>query len=112
MHDKNDLDRFDEALQSWATRPPRVSERAAAARVRSAIENPPRRRWIWQPVVTMAAVSLVVVALVAVLREIPKTTGLASRPEARPGVALMWLDAQTPLYMNLEPLKIQEGDLS
>lgn len=112
MHDNNDLDRFDEAFRSWAKRPPRLSGHAAAARVRAAIESPPRRRWIWQPVVTVAAAALVVVALVAVLRDIPKSKGLPHRPEARPGVAVMWLDAQTPLYMNLEPLKIQEGDLS
>ncbi len=112
MHDSNNLDRFDEALRSWAMRPPQLSEGAAATRVRAAIETFPQRRGIWQPVLSIGAVALVVVALVAALRDIPKTTELVDRPEARPGIALMWLDAQTPLYMNLEPLKIQEGDVS
>ncbi len=112
MHDDNELDRFDEALRSWANRPPRLSPHMAAVRVRAAIENAPRRRWAWRALVTAAATALAAVALVVALRDIPRTEGLADRPEARPGVAVMWLDAQTPLYMNLEPLKVQEGDLS
>ncbi len=112
MHDNNDLDRFDEALRSWADRPPRLSPHMAAVRVRAAIDSAPRRRWTWRPLVTVAATALAVVALVVALRDLPRTEGLADRPEAGPGVAVMWLDAQTPLYMNLEPLKIQEGDLS
>lgn len=112
MHDNNDLDRFDEALQSWADRPTRLSPHMAAVRVRAAIESAPRRRWAWRPLVTVATAALAVVALVVMLRDVPRSAGLADRPEAKPGVAVMWLDAQTPLYMNLEPLKIQEGDLS
>ena len=112
MHDNNDFDRFDEALQSWVDRPTRLSPHMAAVRVRAAIESSPRRRWVWRPLVTVVAMALAVVALVVALRDVPRSTGLADRPEAKPGVAVMWLDAQTPLYMNLEPLKIQEGDLS
>jgi len=112
MNGHNDRDRFEEAWREWAKRPPRVSPECAAGKVHAAIESAPRRRWGTRTVLAAAAVALVAVLVGVVLRNGPHTEPPAFRPEAGGSVVVMWLDPGTPLYMNLEPLKIDKGDPS
>lgn len=112
MQEHNDRDRFDEALRSWAQRPPRLGAEAAAARVRARL-GARRSRRMWRPLAAAAAaVLMVVVALTLSFRSPRGEQRLADRPAASLDVAVLWLDADTPLYMNLKPLDIEKGDPS
>ena len=101
--------RFVREWRAWLDRPPRQPPRAAAARVSAALGN--RRRGFrpaWS--VATAVASLVLVASVALFlsRDRPRpavTPNTASVPSAdslKPGEVLIWLDADTPLYMHFQ----------
>ena len=101
----DELDRFDDALREWAGRQPRRTPQQAATAVRSAIHGDRRRRSIRRSALASAAALALAV-----------TTGLLWQPGSQretvvaavaetgaglgEGVVLMWLDDETPLYMN------------
>ncbi len=98
-----DDDRFEQAWRRWATRPPRRTPAMAARAVRASL--PPRRpaRVAWAA--ALAAATAVMLALVTVL--VHETTParpaqagtVVEAPQLGSGEVLLWLDAETPLYM-------------
>ena len=109
MGDERDrVDEFERALKAWAERPPRRTPEEAGRR---AVEGARRRSRRTRAVrALLATAALVVLALTLGLpREGPAPEGspppevgpLASAPLGA-GQALIWLDAETPLYMTFE----------
>ncbi|MEM1181589.1 MAG: hypothetical protein AAGM22_24815 [Acidobacteriota bacterium] len=104
-------DRFDQALVALARKAPDTAPADAAAQVLSRL---PRRRaaavrrthpmWAWANVATAVALAMVVG-----LRFAPTPPPQADPPgaaEVQPlpeAVVLMWLDAETPLYLTVQP---------
>lgn len=101
------MDRFTEAFRRWAARPPRLASEAAARRVQRAIEAPQvgRRRFSLLAVATTAALAAALALLLRIHTPSPTTV----RPAVGSEVVVMWLDKSTPLYMNLEPLRLEKG---
>lgn len=95
-------DRFETAWRRWATRPPRRSPELAARAVRAALPERRRHRTRW--VAALAATAAVVLAVLAVSihrpAPPPAQVGLVvESPRLGSGEVLLWLDADTPLYM-------------
>lgn len=103
-------DRFDTLLREWAARPPRTPAPFAARRLAARLaglaagETRQPRRWAFS---RLAGATAVLAVLAAGL-------WLGSRPPLRPpapaapapvddGVVVFWLDAETPLYLTLNP---------
>ena len=104
------MQRFEDGWRAWLGRPTRVAPGHAAARVRAELGSAPRRRWTGR-VAAVAAVLAVLLTVVVFLER--RATG--PRPAVRPaaeGVVVMWLDEDTPLYMNLEPLPMKGSNPS
>lgn len=101
------MDRFTEALRRWAAKPPRLTAETAARRVQKAIQAPQvgRRRFSLVAVATTAALAAALALLLRTHTPSPTTV----RPTVASGVVVMWLDKSTPLYMNLEPLRLEKG---
>lgn len=116
MDDERDPDaRFDDALRTWAARPPHRPPTAAAREIRARLTAhptsawPPRHGWAW----ATAGALVVAVGLGGLLRlgrsgpgtEAPPVAS-AAVPAATPlgdGEVLIWLDAETPLFMTFAP---------
>lgn len=121
MDDERETDaRFDEAFRAWAARPPDRPPAAAAREIRARITSrphtarpgnawPPRYGWAW----ATAGVLVLAVGLGGLLRlgrsgpgtEAPPAA-IAALPATAPlgdGEVLIWLDAETPLFMNFAP---------
>ncbi len=99
---------FERTWRAWLDRPPRRSAAEAARRVVDGI-GPRRARWgPWRPALAAAAAVLVGAALLVLsLRSRPAPSPAPVRPGGE--VAVMMLDASTPLYMNLKPLELGQG---
>jgi hypothetical protein len=112
--DRDPVDRFEQDLKRWAERPPRVSPEEASRRVLEATRRR-RRRTLTRRALLAAAAVLALVAIPGVRRErpAPQATPTAAVPlEPRPlgaGEALIWLDADTPLYMTFEAPPVPRG---
>lgn len=101
---------FENEWRAWLERPTRLSPQHAAARVRAVAGSAPRRPWTLRWAVAGVTVVVALLAVVLSLGHRP----LAPRPAVRPaeGVVVMWLDEDTPLYMNLEPLPVEGSNPS
>ena len=101
------MDRFAEAWRRWASKPPHLGEEAASQRVGRAIatrQARPRRN-----AVLAVAVTVVLAAALALVVRTHAPSSPTVRPAVGSGVVVMWLDRSTPLYMNLEPLRLEKG---
>lgn len=107
---------FEDAWRHRAARPPATSPREAAGQVlqrlaereQAARDHAARRR----PLRLAAATALVVLALIAAAvlvrlphaPSVPESAGEVAETALPPeGVVVLWLDAETPLYLTLEP---------
>jgi ferric-dicitrate binding protein FerR (iron transport regulator) len=112
--ERDPVDRFERALKVWAERPPRVSPEEASRRVLEAARRR-RRRSLTRRALLAAVAALAVIAIPGILRERPRpeaTPAAAAALEPRPlgaNEALIWLDAQTPLYMTFEAPPVPRG---
>jgi hypothetical protein len=112
MSDDGGIDRerrFEREWRAWLDRPTKRSPAAAAARVSASLESPGfRRRPLWA-VAVAASLFLVAATVVFRLRDGYREGGVAPGPSVaatdtlKSGEVLMWLDADTPLYMNFQP---------
>lgn len=108
MEDRRDrVDEFEQALKTWAQRPPRISPQQAASRVSEAALRRQRRAHARRTLLATAA--LLVVALTFGIRRhrglpesTPPPTAQLEPAALGAGQALIWLDAETPLYMTFE----------
>ncbi len=101
-------ERFTEAWRQWATRPPRRSPAEAAAAVSSRL--PLRReRTYWWALAAAASLTVTIAFSIhwsALVRHAAPPEATIKLEETRPmgnGEVLIWLDEQTPLYMNFQP---------
>lgn len=118
-HDR--MRRFEERWREWSHRPPRQDASQAAHRVmtrldeRSSVSSSERGfgSWTWR-LAAAAAVLVLATGLWLLLPGLPPSiSGPASQPPEGlettetpvmgDGVVLMWLDADTPLYMTFAP---------
>ncbi|MCZ7652138.1 MAG: hypothetical protein M5U13_13635 [Thermoanaerobaculia bacterium] len=121
MDDERETDaRFDEAFRAWAARPPDRPPAAAAREIRARITAhpntarpgtawPPRYGWAW----ATAGVLVVAVGLGGLLRIGRSGSGTEASPVLSAtlpaaaalgdGEVLIWLDAETPLFMTFAP---------
>jgi hypothetical protein len=114
------MERFDSELRAWAGRPPARTPAAAAREIAAQIEGRPTPAprfhpgWAWTAAGLAAAVGIVGLLRVG---DAPPT-GLAPTAPSRAsgpapphfgggaldeGQVLIWLDPETPLYMNFAP---------
>jgi len=109
VEDRRDpVDDFEPALKAWAERPSRLSPQQAVSRVREGVAR--RRRRAHTRRTLLATAALLAVALGFGLRRhrgLPEPAPPPAMAELAPpalgaGQALIWLDAETPLYMTFE----------
>jgi ferric-dicitrate binding protein FerR (iron transport regulator) len=102
-------ERFEEAWQRWAQRPPRQSPAEAAARVGALIRERQRRRKPRWALTAVAAVLFIAIALglhwsrLSTPPPLRPVTGIQDSPRLGEGEVLMWIDTDTPLYMTFQP---------
>jgi ferric-dicitrate binding protein FerR (iron transport regulator) len=113
--DRDPVDRFERDLKAWAERPPRVSPEQAGRRVIEAARRR-RRRGLTRRVLLAAAAVLAVALILDIHRDgpVPEESPTAAALEPRPlgaGEVLIWLDAETPLYMTFEAPPAPRGGL-
>ena len=113
--DRDPVDRFERAWRAWAERPPRVSPEQAGRRVIEAARRR-RRHGLTRRVLLAAAAVLAVVVIQDIHRDgsVPEASPTAAALEPRPlgaGEVLIWLDAETPLYMTFEAPPAPRGGL-
>ena len=101
-------DRFIEAWKQWARRPPARSPAEAAAAVSHRL-TVRRERSYWWALAAAAALTVTIALAVhwsdLVRRAAPPGVTI-SHQETTPmgnGEVLIWLDEETPLYMNFQP---------
>ena len=103
------MDRFEDEWKAWARRPLRTGASDAARRLRERLEEPVRRRsptrgWLAAAAtVALAALGLWTSWPPGHAPDTPGTVGLVEPQPLPPGVVLIWLDVETPLYMTLTP---------
>jgi hypothetical protein len=101
-------DRFIEAWKQWARRPPARSPAEAAAAVSGRL-TVRRERPYWWALAAAAALTLTIAMAVhwsIIIRRAGPPGANITRQETAPmgnGEVLIWLDEQTPLYMNFQP---------
>lgn len=119
MRDKRDrVEEFERTLKAWAERPPRLSPERASRRTVEAVQGRRRRALATRTVLATAALLAVVVTL-GVRRDHTRVPPEAPPPAASPftaaplraGQALIWLDAETPLYMTFDAPETAQGGL-
>ena len=112
--DRDPVKRFEEAFRAWAERPPRLSPEEAGRQVIEAARQR-RRRTLTRRALLAAAAVLTLVALPGIRRDPTAPPSAPSAPplvEPRPlgaGEVLIWLDAETPLYMTFEAPPVSRG---
>jgi hypothetical protein len=113
-HERDRAEEFEGAWKAWAERPARRSPEEAARRVLEAARRRRRRRRAVRTLLATAALLVIAVTL-GVRRQGPEPAPappaappLASAPLG-PGQALIWLDAETPLYMTFEAPEAAPG---
>ena len=116
----DDLDRveeFEQALKAWAGRPGRLSPDQASRRVLEAARRRGLRSRTRRTLLATAAVVAVAQTL-GIRRDRGGVGEPASPPTAQlepaplgAGQALIWLDAETPLYMTFEAPQAPQGGL-
>jgi hypothetical protein len=113
------MDRLDEALRALAARPPAVTPAAAARGIAARIEGLGRRAPRLRPAWAWTAATVLVAGGIAVLLRVgqpppagsdpvvgarePAGAGLSLAGTLADGEVLIWLDAETPLYMSFAP---------
>ena len=107
-HDDDGLDsRFLDAWEKWAGRGPRLSPAAAAGRVQSRLTKPQRHfQWAYAAVATAMICVSAGLTYFWVNSHAPIPGPASISQQVAPlgdGEVLMWLDDQTPLYMNFQP---------
>jgi len=108
VEDERDrVSEFERAWKAWAERPARRSPQDAGRRVLEAARQ--RRRRTRAVRTLLATAALLVIAVTLGVRRpspVPEHTPEAAPPLASAplgaGQALIWLDAETPLYMTFE----------
>jgi hypothetical protein len=122
MSDDRDprMERFDTELRAWVERPPALTPAAAARQIAARLEGRPAPAtrfhpgWAWTAAGLAAAVAIAGLMRVggvpgAGLPSAPasRSTPLTSLPPGAGALAeeqvLIWLDPETPLYMNFAP---------
>lgn len=118
--DRDPMDRFDAELRAWAGQPPARPPAAAAHEIAARIEGrrapAPRFHpgWAWTAAGLAAAVGIAALLRVG---DTPPASLAPTAPSIAAGVAprhaggttlaegqvLIWLDPETPLYMNFAP---------
>ncbi len=118
--DREPIERFDSELRAWAGRPPARTPAAAAREIAARIEGrrtpAPRFHpgWAWTAAGLAAAVGIAGLLRVG---DAPPASLAPTAPSGAAGVAplhpggaalaegqvLIWLDSETPLYMNFAP---------
>ncbi len=114
------IDRFEKLFEDWASRAPATPPDEAARQVLRRLPAAPSPRPVpWFRTVVTAAAALAV--LVVSTRFYPRgtspgpvaqdtTMGLIEAPVVPDGVALVWLDSGTPLYLTLTVPPMSKGD--
>ena len=114
--ERDRVEEFEGALKEWAERPARRSPPEAGRRVVEAARRRQRRGRAIRTLLATAALFVIAVTL-GVRREgpVPEATPAAAAPRAAAplgaGQALIWLDAETPLYMTFEAPGTAPGGL-
>lgn len=102
--------RFVEVWRRWLERPPRLTPRQAAAAVATRLRPAPAPGWHrWAA--AAATCCLLAAVLIVVRRGVAPPAGvviyegtvITGPAEAPADEVLLWLDADTPLYMSLQP---------
>jgi cytochrome c-type biogenesis protein CcmH/NrfG len=110
--ERDRVDEFEGAWKAWAERPARRSPPEAGRRVLEATRRRQRRRRTVRTLLATAA--LLAIALTVGLHQQVPTPEPAAPPLAsaplKAGQALIWLDAETPLYMTFEAPPPAPGD--
>jgi len=113
------MERLEEALRELAARPPAVTPAAAAREIAARIESRGRRTPRLRPAWAWTAATVLVTGGIALLLRVGDTPPAGSDPVAgarapagaglspagtlADGEVLIWLDAETPLYMSFAP---------
>ena len=107
---------FESALKKWGRRGPKTPPEAAARRVLAQLpEREKSSRDRWRPFLLPAAALLVLALGYGILQRNgqtpPETVRLAAPPVTLDeNTALIWLDAETPLYMTLAAPESTRGE--
>lgn len=107
-HDDDGLDsRFLDAWEKWAGRKTRLSPAAAAGRIQSRLTKPQRHfRWVYAAAAAALICASAGLTYLWVISQAPVSGPASISQQIAPlgeGEVLMWLDEQTPLYMNFQP---------
>jgi ferric-dicitrate binding protein FerR (iron transport regulator) len=116
--ERDRVEEFERAWKTWAERPARRSPEEAGRRTVEAARLRRRRSRAVRTLLATAALLVIAVTLgvrrQGPVREAPPpTTSVAAvaAPPLRAGQALIWLDAETPLYMTFEAPPAAPGGL-
>ena len=117
MEDRRDpVDDFERAMKGWAERSPRLSPPQAATRVREGVRRRQRRAHTRRTLLATAALLAVALGFgIGRHRGLPEPAPPPAMAEPAPpalgaGQALIWLDAETPLYMTFEAPRAPQGE--
>lgn len=108
MDERRPTEEFENAWREWAGRPPELDAREASRRIDARLDGG-RRSWTRVRVLTAAAALVVIVVAGEVWRRaqpVPAPSIVvaeAPRASLNQGEVLIWLDTETPLYMNFDP---------
>ncbi len=115
------MERFEDAWKAWARRGPRTAATDAARRLRARLDAAaldaapgpvrlgPARGWLAAAAVALLAAGAWLASWPpAPAPDAPAGFGITEPQPLAPGVALIWLDAETPLYMTLTPPRAAE----
>ena len=113
------IDRFEQRFRDWARRPPATPPDEAARRILHRLPAAPRPVLSWPRLAATATAAALVVALAtqvylrppSIPPVVPSTTvGVVEAPLVPEGVALIWLESGTPLYLTLSAPVKPNGD--
>jgi len=113
--ERDRVEEFEGAMRAWARRAARTSPQEAGRRVLEVGRQRQRRRRMIHTLLATAALLVIAVA-VGVHRPgpareaTPETSPRRASAPLGAGQALIWLDAETPLYMTFEAPQAAPGD--